>query len=1121
MANRLTYADAVRLLGGTGPVTAAADLALGGALLAGSAAGVPGALGLFDAKTELVRVGQALITGLDDRVRGLGRLDRTARLHAAHAVIVVTAYFEEFDLIDVDLTRDDQLRLAGVGTDVDGWVDGLLTAQLPAPAPDTPYEALLRQLNDWYANLSQRFAAFLTGLAAWDSLQDTARTRIVATLQERLPDAAVHRYQIMHRRLASEVVEFRLWTHAVDDQATRDGVREVTRGLRNLELLLDEAISAGQPERHRAALAAWYRAELDEPILSGDGLSPSLRMPPLGEIYIDPVFRVRGGGPGEQPAAEDWWSGTDPRDDLPAFLAGYLTSMNATTAPLVVLGQPGAGKSALTRVIAARLPAADFVPVRVPLREVPADADLQDQIEYALRAATGDAMTWPALVAGDEGGAFPVLLLDGFDELLQATGASRSDFLEQVAAFQRREAIQRRPVAVIVTSRSAVADRARLPPTSTVLRLEPFTPAQVARWLNVWNDANASALAARGLTTLPAALAHWFPDLAGQPLLLLMLALYDAEANDVQKMAGEQLDAAELYERLLRSYAEREIRKTADQTTDALVEAELQRLSIAAFAMFNRSRQWVTATELDADLTALGIGSARPAGDGFRAPLSGGQELLGRFFFMQNAQAVRDGERLQTYEFLHATFGEFLIVRLVVRILEVIRAQEAAASLALRPTSTTDDGLLTTLLSYAPLTDRGAVLQFLQSVMARTVDVRRLGTLCERAFRAAAGAAETPLTPYRPRHLAAADRQAICSLNLLLLTLACGPVNAGELFPDDDAVDMWRCWIERWQAAVGDDSWGTFINAVTSERGWSGNRREISLRMHDGPGETPVPGPVDAYWTHAMAPGDPGRRYMGFRFGDDQDVRRTYGLRCHPIDDVVMHAVEPVLDAFGPALYAFGPITEEDCPSAAHMLTATWLAAEPHGDDDSLTRTYRRAVHVLTRCWAPPDQLPSLDYGRAVAHSMHVFLRLLSRDVGRLRPIDVDGWARDIQRWEYTRIDHYPWILDCLITAALADPSVRDSGRLNLLDVCHKLWQQRPVVHWQGPLAVRVWTGLHLLGLAREAEKIFGNRETFLADSAVAATLGRDPRLLLQIDALGPSFSRARSAPSGGRDNLS
>jgi hypothetical protein len=243
---------------------------------------------------------------------------------------------------------------------------------------------------------------------------------------------------------------------------------------------------------------------------------------------------------------------------------------------------------------------------------------------------------------------------------------------------------------------------------------------------------------------------------------------------------------------------------------------------------------------------------------------------------------------------------------------------------------------------------------------------------------------------------------------------------------------------------------------------------------------------------------------MGFRFGDDQDVRRTYGLRCHPIDDVVMHAVEPVLDAFGPALYAFAPITDEDCPSAAHMLAATWLAAEPDGDDGSLTSTYRRAVHVLTRCWAPSDRPPSPGYGRAVADSMHVFLRLLSRDVGRLLPSDIDGWARDIQRWEYTRIDHYPWILDCLVTAALADPSVRDASRRNLLDVCHKLRQHRPAPRWEGPLAVRIWTGLHLLALAPEAEGIFGDRETFRADPAVAATLRRDPRLALQVEALTP-----------------
>jgi hypothetical protein len=165
------------------------------------------------------------------------------------------------------------------------------------------------------------------------------------------------------------------------------------------------------------------------------------------------------------------------RSDLTEYLAGALTSPEATSAPLIVLGLPGVGKSVLTRVLAARLPAADFLPVRVVLREVPVEADIQEQVEYAIRAATGERTDWPQ-VARTAGGAVPVVLLDGFDELLQATGVSQSDYLIKVARFQQREADQGRPVVVVVTSRTAVADRARYPEGAVALRLEQFRSEQ-------------------------------------------------------------------------------------------------------------------------------------------------------------------------------------------------------------------------------------------------------------------------------------------------------------------------------------------------------------------------------------------------------------------------------------------------------------------------------------------------------------------------------------------------------------------------------------------------------------------------------------------------------------------
>ncbi|MGH3720860.1 MAG: hypothetical protein ACRDRI_18830 [Pseudonocardiaceae bacterium] len=338
----------------------------------------------------------------------------------------------------------------------------------------------------------------------------------------------------------------------------------------------------------------------------------------------------------ERLAEERWWNEHPVRDDLEGFLLGDLTAPHATEAPLLVLGQPGSGKSLLTLVLAARLPPSEFLALRVALREVPADADLQAQIEHAIRTATGESMPWAALAR------------------------SAGDAL---------------PVVVLVTSRTAVADRARPALGMVAVRLEPFRDDQIARWLAVWNAANASSLAARGVRPLPteSVLAH--AELARQPLLLLMLALYDADGNPLQR-EDAALGQAELYERLLTQFAEREVRKTAAALSatqfERAVDRELLRLSVVAFATFNRGRQWVTETELDADLPALLVepGDRQRPPSGLRAELTAAEVVIGRFFFVHEARATRDATRLATYEFLHTTFGEYLIGRLITRELD-------------------------------------------------------------------------------------------------------------------------------------------------------------------------------------------------------------------------------------------------------------------------------------------------------------------------------------------------------------------------------------------------------------------------------------------------------------------
>lgn len=575
----INYIDAVVLLGGNSPAVAALDRALGGALLVATGGGSELVANLLDARKEAVNVGQGLVGTLRDRVRGFFRYDRTQRLCAAHAVIVITAFFDAcgrldlpFGLKEIRLSWRLQLSLAaGEGEPSDGadFVTGLLRSNAPLPGPGRPFEELTQELRSWFRLYSSQLQKLVQGLGVWDRLDDTEKDRTVTSLQNQLPKCAVAKYEVLYRQLALDVPEFGWWTGMQEHQATRAGMHVLHSSLSNLEELL-RALPAGRtPDQRRAALARAYSATLKQPILAEQEAPLGVTFPTLEAGYIDPDFRIRTTFDGHSPASEAYWERAEVRTDLGYFLASQLTSPASTEVPLVVLGQPGAGKSLLTRILAARLPAEDFLPVRVELREVAAEDSLQDQIESAIRAATGEALPWPEL-ARSAGDALPVVLLDGFDELLQATRVNQTNYLHQVARFQQREAEQGRPVAVLITSRTAVADRARIPAGTVILRLEPFHRGQVIAWLARWREVNEHNLNLRNLAPLTTQTVLRYPDLACQPLLLLMLAIYDADTNSLQR--DSDIDEAELYERLLNMYAQREVRKDYNNAPESEIQ---------------------------------------------------------------------------------------------------------------------------------------------------------------------------------------------------------------------------------------------------------------------------------------------------------------------------------------------------------------------------------------------------------------------------------------------------------------------------------------------------------------------------------------------------------------------
>jgi hypothetical protein len=477
----------------------------------------------------------------------------------------------------------------------------------------------------------------------------------------------------------------------------------------------------------RTAVSWANAAILGEAIIPADPdrYPAELTIPRVSDIYVNPRYRVARFDNRAYPANDSWWDGRVPYDDFDVLLARHVTSPDATRLPLLLLGHPGAGKSLLTKVFAARLPASEYIVVRVPLRRVSADSRILRQIEEALEISTDQRIAWSDLAA-QSADTIRVVLLDGLDELLQASGHDRSAYLEDIVDFQEREANQRRPVVVIVTSRTVVADRVRIPDGTTIVKLEPFSDDDITDWVVRWTRVNADAIAAGTIGELTPSAARRQPGLAEQPLLLLMLALYAADRT--LPPLDEEMETAELYRRLLEGFARREAAKElglghdpSPADLDQRIRNHLERLAIAALGMFNRGRQDISEAELAKDLEVLApqqMERSRP-----------GQRIVGEFFFVYAPEArtldgdeERNGQPRRAYEFLHATFGEYLVAR---RVIDAVVEVTGTAFTGLRGRGELHDDMLFALLSHQVLAARRSMLDFASEIFAVLPDDAR------------------------------------------------------------------------------------------------------------------------------------------------------------------------------------------------------------------------------------------------------------------------------------------------------------------------------------------------------------------------------------------------------------
>lgn len=553
----------------------------------------------------------------------------------------------------------------------------LLDTEFVLPNPTQKFSLYREELRNFYVSLNAEFMAFFESLSFWEELNreedalDREQKRFFTERLQKLPDIALDTYEKQYFELAREFPEFAVWANHTEHVRLEE---RIDIGFKQIAGQLQELYAGiSQGENHAPETLAHYYTRYSDSINGSiieekkDDFDEEIVFPPKKDIFIPQAFQALAYRKSMQLEQNDTWKDAYAGEEIGPYIRNILCHPKYGELPMLILGLPGAGKTLLCHMLAARILSAEYYVIIIRLRDAIAEDTIMKQIDAQIDGDLGEKCTWDDLRRAplDK----PLLLIfDGYDELLQASGKTYSNYINKIAEFQAEQrSIYHVCVRCIITSRLTLIDKASIPGGCQVLRLCDFDSARVRAWCEIWNGANERYFRAHGLTGLEIAPTGKISELAGQPLLLLMLALYDINGNSLQEQ--KEISRAELYYRLVRDFVKRERRKDAvfNQLTPGKQEREIRagfrNLGIVALGMFNRKKLYIRTSELNRDIAFLTAGGSLEEDTDENALEEADKRVAGFFFVYSSCSTVQKNgitSRIAAYEFLHNTFGEFL-----------------------------------------------------------------------------------------------------------------------------------------------------------------------------------------------------------------------------------------------------------------------------------------------------------------------------------------------------------------------------------------------------------------------------------------------------------------------------
>lgn len=671
-------------------------------------------LELLDVKDRLSSLGHKVYDAITQRIEP-DYIDRTEQIRAAYSLICYTSYF---DVLPDALPKKVRNKLLKNFTEKKALIEEASDrlAQSTRPMPDircklfyadhiTSFSEIRDHLSKIYTRITNKIVDMINNSHIFNEDNEKEKNEYDQIINELnlLPDKALAVYEAQYIKLADEFNDFALFAqlqnfdgihHALEvNKDALNSLAKLTKqidvGLSNLSSIVNSISTnycAIQAQDIVDDLKNKYYSFIEEPIIddkeiASDKETIPLRFPKIVDAYIPQSYKCvlyeHKETKLEDPAV---WKKSTTQHDIDRFFLKYLYSPDSIDYPLIILGHPGSGKSLLTKVLSAQLMSSSYTVVRIPLRDVNAEDGIDVLVEDQIKKTTNRPLPQGYGGFASQFNEKPlIIILDGYDELLQAKGDIFSGYLEKVRMFQQDQKVLKRPVRVIITSRVTLIDKARIPINSTILRLMEFGPKQRQTWIDIWNNINMDYFTNSNVKPFSLPLKEKgnknnILELAEQPLLLLMLALYDSEANELAQTSN--INRTELYDNLIRRFVRRErsryvpgfIDKT-EQEQESIIDQEMNRLGVVAIGMYNRQEVVIQSKQLEGDIELYHA----HRDDGSKKPqtLKESESVLGGFFFIHKSTAkdadAHSDHSESAYEFLHNTFGEFLAADFILR----------------------------------------------------------------------------------------------------------------------------------------------------------------------------------------------------------------------------------------------------------------------------------------------------------------------------------------------------------------------------------------------------------------------------------------------------------------------